>query len=138
MKDYAWDDLALGLSAEFDVVVTEEMMASFLAMTGDRNPLHVDAAYAAERGYRSRVVYGLLTASFYSTLAGVHLPGKRCLLHGLKIDFNAPVYVGDRLRVHGTVAHRSEPFRRIEVACEITNQHDETVSRGRLRAGLAP
>jgi acyl dehydratase len=113
------------------------MMDRFRATTGDDNPLHVDRAYASEQGFKDRVVYGLLTASFYSTLAGVHLPGRRCLLHGLKIDFNAPVYVGDRLLVRGAIAHLSEPFRRIDLACEITNQDEQIVSRARLRAGLA-
>lgn len=136
MNSYSWDQLHVGLAADFDVTVDEAMMDRFLATTGDANPLHLDADYATERGFRSRVVYGLLTASFYSTLAGVHLPGARCLLHGVKADFNAPVYVGDRLRVRGTIAHLSEAYRQIEIACDITNQRDEIVSKARLRCGL--
>jgi acyl dehydratase len=137
MNAYAWDDLELGLEAELEVTVTEAMMSRFLETTGDHSPLHVDDGYAKGRGFDGRVVYGLLTASFYSTLAGVYLPGKYCLLHGLKIDFNAPVYVGDRLRVHGKVAHKSEAFKQLELACEITNQRREVVSRARVRAGVA-
>lgn len=137
MKTYAWEDLRIGLQAELETVITPSMMAGFLAATGDDNPLHVDEAFAVERGFRGRVVYGLLTASFYSTLAGVHLPGKDCLLHGLKIDFAAPVYVGDRLRVRGTVVHRNEAFRQVELACEITNQDSVVVSKARLRAGVS-
>ncbi len=137
MNTHSWTDLHVGLRAEFETVVTPSMMAGFLAATGDDNPLHVDEAYAVERGFRGRVVYGLLTASFYSTLAGVHLPGKYCLLHGLKVDFAAPVYVGDRLRVCGTVVHRNEAFQQVELACEITNQDAVVVSKARLRAGLS-
>jgi acyl dehydratase len=134
---YEWAELTLGLEAELEVTVTESMMTRFLETTGDVNPLHVDDGYAMAHGFPQRVVYGLLTASFYSTLAGVHLPGRRCLLHGLKVDFAAPVYVGDRLRVHGTIAHRNEAYRQVELVCEITNQRREIVSRGRLRAGIA-
>jgi 3-hydroxybutyryl-CoA dehydratase len=133
---YSWEELKEGLSAEYEVIVTSEMMARFYATTGDENPLHLDAAFAAERGFKDRVVYGLLTASFYSTLAGVHLPGRSCLLHGIKVDFNAPVYVGDRLRVRGTVAYRNELYKQLEIACEITNQEAAVVSKGRLRVGL--
>ncbi|MEA2753069.1 MAG: 3-hydroxybutyryl-CoA dehydratase [Myxococcales bacterium] len=136
MNSYSWDQLHVGLDAGFDVTVDDAMMERFLATTGDANPLHLDADYATGRGFRSRVVYGLLTASFYSTLAGVHLPGQRCLLHGVKADFNAPVYVGDRLRVRGTIAHLSEAYRQIDLACEITNQRAEVVSKARLRCGL--
>lgn len=136
MNSYTWNELQVGLAAQFEVVVDATMMDGFLAITGDRNPLHLDADYAAERGFRGRVVYGLLTASFYSTLAGVHLPGKRCLLHGLKADFNAPVHVGDRLRVGGRIAHRNEAYRQLELACDVTNQRDEVVSKARLRVGV--
>jgi 3-hydroxybutyryl-CoA dehydratase len=138
VKSYAWEDLHVGLAADFEVLVDDAMMDRFLAITGDANPLHLDATYAMGRGFRSRVVYGLLTASFYSTLAGVHLPGERCLLHGVKADFNAPVYVGDRLRVRGTVAHLSEAYRQVELACDIANQRAEIVSKARLRCGLDP
>jgi len=138
VNTYSWDQLHVGLSADFDVTVDDEMMTRFFATTGDANPLHLDAEYASGRGFRSRVVYGLLTASFYSTLAGVHLPGRRCLLHGLKVDFNSPVYVGDRLTVRGQIAHLSEAYRQIEIAGEITNQRAEVVSKARLRCGLDP
>jgi acyl dehydratase len=137
MNAHTWEDLVLGLEAELEVTVTEPMMSRFFETTGDSSPLHVDERYAKERGFGGRVVYGLLTASFYSTLAGVYLPGRHCLLHGLKIDFNGPVYVGDSLRVHGRVAYRNEAFRQIELACEITNQRHEVVSRALLRAGVA-
>lgn len=136
MKAYTWEELQVGMAADFEVVVDDAMMERFLATTGDENPLHVDPAYASERGFRSRVVYGLLTASFYSTLAGVHLPGKHCLLHGLKADFNAPVYVGDRLRVRGTISHRSDAYRQLELVCDVTNQRAEIVSKARLRVGI--
>lgn len=136
MKSYSWDELQVGLGAEFEVTVDDAMMDRFFATTGDANPLHLDPEYACARGFRGRVVYGLLTASFFSTLAGVHLPGKRCLLHGVKVDFNKPVHVGDRLRVRGTIAHLSEAYRQIELACEITNQRAEVVSKARLRCGL--
>lgn len=136
MNAYTWEELHVGMAADFEVVVDQAMMDRFLATTGDENPIHLDADYAAEHGFQGRVVYGLLTASFYSTLAGVHLPGKRCLLHGLKADFTAPVYVGDRLRVRGTIAHRSEAVRRLELVCDVTNQRAEVVSKARLRVGI--
>jgi acyl dehydratase len=136
MNTYTWEELQVGTAASFEVTVSAEMLQHFGATTGDRNPLHTDADYAAAHGFRDRVVYGMLTASFYSTLAGVYLPGERCLLHGLRVDFNAPVYVGDRLRVSGVIAYRNEAFRQAEVACTIANQDGEVVSKGKLKVGL--
>jgi 3-hydroxybutyryl-CoA dehydratase len=135
MNTYTWEELEPGLAAAFEVDVTDRMMSHFLATSGDENPLHMQDTYAADRGFRSRVVYGMLTASFYSTLAGVYLPGQHCLLHGLSVDFNAPVYVGDRLRVRGQLAYKNEAFKRIEVDAVIENQAGVVVSKGRLRLG---
>ena len=87
MNHYTLAEMTPGLSESFTVTVTEEMMARFEAITGDVSPIHMDAEYAQKRGYPGRVVYGMLGASFFSTLAGVYLPGEHCLLHGgLYID----------------------------------------------------
>ena len=61
------------------MTVTPEMMDAFRAITGDVSPIHIDADYARGRGFPGRVVYGMLGASFFSTLAGVYLPGEHCL-----------------------------------------------------------
>ena len=136
MKAYTWEELRLGLTAQFDVTVTGDMMERFTISTGDLNPLHLDAAKAREAGFEDRLVYGLLTASFFSTLAGVHLPGERCLLHGVTASFHAPVYVGDNLTIHGEVTYRNEAFRQAELSCRIVNQHGKKVSTARLKVGV--
>jgi 3-hydroxybutyryl-CoA dehydratase len=136
MNAYTWDELVIGLTAGFDVTVTSTMMERFRADTGDDNPLHVDLDAALRAGFEDRIVYGMLTASFFSTLAGVHLPGTRCLLHGINATFHAPVYVGDRLSVRGTVDYRNESFRQAELACVITNQSDKRVASARLKVGV--
>jgi 3-hydroxybutyryl-CoA dehydratase len=112
------------------------MMDMFLKLSGDDNPLHRDTAFAAARGFRDRVAYGLLSASFYSTLAGVHLPGRNCLLHGVDVSFLAPVYVGDVLTVAGEIIHLTDAYRQAQIAATITNGQGEKVSKAKIRIGL--
>ena len=112
-------------------------MDAFLNLTGDCSPIHVDEEYAKGRGYPGRVVYGMLGASFFSTLAGVYLPGEHCLLHGVECKFARPVFVGDTLTVSGTVTHVSEAVGEAEIKAVITNQDGKKVTRGIIRAGLA-
>ena len=69
-------------------------MARFEAITGDVSPIHMDAEYAQKRGYPGRVVYGMLGASLFSTLAGVYLPGEHCLLHGGNANSQGPCSLG--------------------------------------------
>ena len=126
-----------GLTESFTVTVTEGMMAAFEAITGDCSPIHVDADYAKGRGYPGRVVYGMLGASFFSTLAGVYLPGEHCLLHGVECKFAKPIFIGDTLTVTGTVTNVSEAVAEAEIKAVITNQDGKRVTRGVIRAGLA-
>jgi 3-hydroxybutyryl-CoA dehydratase len=136
MNRYDWSELGLGLRAAFWVDVTPGMLDDFRRLTGDVNPLHLDDAYASAQGFSGRVVYGLLTTSLWSRLAGVYLPGERCLLHGVSATFHRPVYVGDRLDVAGEVSYRNEAMRQAEIACRVTNQRGERVSTGKLKVGL--
>lgn len=103
MKEYHFRDLTVGTKEEFNVVITEEKMKQFCIMSGDINPLHCQNEYGREQGFKEKVVYGMLCASFYSTLAGVYLPGKFCVLHSVETMFKKPVYVGDTLKICGEV-----------------------------------
>lgn len=137
MNSYTLADLAVGTTESFTVTITEEMMAQFYAITGDNSPIHMDAAYAAGRGYPGRVVYGMLGASMVSTLAGVYLPGEHCLLHQVDSKFAKPVFIGDTLTVTGKVAEVNDTFQQITVKFTITNQDGKKVTRGQYVAGLA-
>ena len=112
-------------------------MAQFCALSGDISPIHIDPDYAAQRGYPGRVCYGMLVASFFSTLAGVLLPGEHCLLHGVECKFAKPVFIGDTLTITGTVVNVSEAVAEAEIKAVITNQDGKRVTRGIIKAGLA-
>lgn len=137
MNHYTLSELAVGQSESFTVTVTQEMMEDFYRLTGDDSPIHRSEEYAAGRGYPGRVVYGMLGASFFSTLAGVYLPGEHCLLHGVEAKFARPVFIGDTLTVKGTVTEVNDTFQEITVRAEIFNQEGKKVTRGLYRAGLA-
>ena len=136
MNQYRFEDLKVGMSESFTVTVTEEMMKSFLELSGDENPLHNDATFAKEQGYEDKVVYGLLTTSFISRLVGVFLPGKYCLIQGIDLKYSKPVYVGDILIVKGTVDELHESVKRTTVKVEIINQDEKKVVKGKVELGF--
>ena len=136
MNRYTFDTLQVGTTESFTVEVTEEKMRLFYSLTGDCSPIHMDDTYAAARGHKGRVVYGMLGASMLSTLAGVYLPGETCLLHGVEVKFARPVYIGDVLTVSGTVQEINETFGVITIKATITNQNGVKVTRGVIRAGV--
>lgn len=136
MNRYQLEDISVGMTERFTVTVTDTMLAQFRDMSGDLNPLHNDEAFATARGYKGRVVFGMLCASLYSTLAGVYLPGENCLLHEVSTKFKKPVFVGDTLTVEGTVAEKSDAVNQITVKAVIRNQDSEIVNRAVIKAGV--
>ena len=124
------------MEESFSVTVTEEMHNKFTELSGDINPMHLSEEYAKEHGYAGKLVYGMLTASFYSTLVGVYLPGEHCVFHEIRSTFNAPVYAGDTLTVHGEIVQIHEDFRRIKIKAYIVNQEGTKVSLSTLTVGV--
>lgn len=137
MNSYTLSELTVGATERFTVEITAEKMELFYQLTGDNSPIHMDAAYAKQRGYAGRVVYGMLGGSLFSTLAGVYLPGEHCLLHSVECKFAKPVFIGDTLTVSGKVTEINETFGEITIKAEIVNQDGKKVTRGLIKAGVA-
>ncbi len=136
MNQYTYEEIEVGQKESFSVTITAEDQNAFCGLTGDVNPLHQDPDYANAKGHKGCVVYGMLTASYYSTLAGVYLPGEHSLLHSVNSKFMKPVYIGDTLTVEGTVSEKNDTFRLINVKAVIRNQNGEKVSKAELQVGL--
>jgi len=136
MNEYKFSDIEIGLEESFEVKIDASKMDKFLDISNDINPLHVDSNYAKKKGFPGRVVYGLLTSSFYSTLVGVHLPGKHCILQGIDIQFSKPVYIDDILKISGKVSYINEAYKQIEVKAVITNQENKKVSKATIKVGV--
>lgn len=136
MNTYTYEEIELGHKESFEVTVTEDMQNSFRQITGDINPLHKDEEYAKNKGYANKVVFGMLTASFYSTLAGVYLPGEKSLIHSVEVKFSKPVYVGDVLTIEGKVDEKNDTYRLIRIKASIKNQKGEKVSKASMQIGL--
>ena len=137
MNSYSFDELDIGREESFSVTVTEEMMADFLKITGDVNPLHNDETFAQTKGFDHKVVYGMLTASFFSTLAGVYIPGEKCLIEEVNYKFTKPVYVCDELTVSGKISERDERIKQLTLKVRIKRKTDDaTVIRGSMTVGV--
>ena len=136
MNHYSINDLSIGHKEVFTVEVTSEMFDKFREITGDINPLHNDEDFAKNLGHKGRVAFGMLTASFLSTLAGVYLPGERSLIHSVETKFTKPVYIGDVLSISGEVTEINDTVNQIVLKVEIKNQNGEKVLRGKMKVGF--
>ena len=137
MNEYTFSELTVGRKETFTRRITKEMEDGFREISGDENPLHKDDDFAREAGkgkYAGHVAFGMLTASFYSTLAGMYLPGRYSLIHSFEeLSFLKPVFVGDLLTVTGEVFEKEEAFGLIRVKAVIRNQYGNAVSRAKMK-----
>lgn len=109
----------------------------FAALTGDVSPLHMDDAFARARGFRGRVVHGLLVAGLLSRIFGVRLPGRDCILHAINLKWLAPAYVDDVLRLTATVGHISYEARAMTVDVLVENVATGGIlARGKVQVGF--
>jgi acyl dehydratase len=138
MNSYSYDDIELGHEESFRSELTEDKVKAFCSITGDVNPLHTDENYAKTRNYNDKVVYGMLTASFLSTLAGMYLPGEYSLIHSVEVKFLRPVYVteGCGLTISGKVTEKSDLFKLLTLKVSIQNDSGEKVCRGTMKVGV--
>lgn len=136
MKYYNFEDLYIGLKEEFEIVLTADKLEKFKEISGDENPLHTNEEFALKKGMLGKVVYGMLTSSFYSTLVGVYLPGEKCLLQGIDIAFKKPVYLNEKLIIVGKIKYLNEVYRMAEIRAYIKNEKNEKVSVAKIKVGV--
>lgn len=94
---YAFEDLAVGMEASYTRTVTAEDIVLFADVTGDRNPVHLDAAYAAGTLFKAPIAHGMLTAGYISTVFGMELPGPGAIYVSQTLNFRGPVRIGDHV-----------------------------------------
>ncbi len=136
MNSYKFNDLSVGMTEKFSVTITEDMMNKFIEITGDISPIHVNAGYAKEHGFKTRVCHGMLFGSMFSTLAGVYLPGEHCLLHSVETKFSLPVYPNDTLTITGKISEINDTFKTVFVKGTITNQEGKKVCKANIQLGV--
>lgn len=130
MRSYTIDELKIGQAAEFSKTVTETDVAFFTAISGDFNPLHVDAEYAARSVFGARVAHGPLTLALSASVLGMHLPGLGTIAVTNLIEYLKPVYIGDTITSRVEVVALDHDRNRATMGLSWHNQGGELVAEG--------
>lgn len=86
-------ELKVGDTASIRRTFTDEDVRLYADLSADRNPIHLDADYAAETQFKQRIVHGMLVGSLFSALLGEHLPGHGAIYMSQSLQFKAPVFL---------------------------------------------
>jgi acyl dehydratase len=102
----------------------------FAVISGDQNPLHMDENYANTTPFKKRVCHGMLLASFFSRLIGMHLPGKNALYFSQSLNFKSPCFVGDEVTIEGEIVDKSMATKILALNTTIYNQSGKCLVDG--------
>lgn len=137
MNSYTFDQLREQLEISFETELTTAAVDGFAAATGDISPVHMGDAFAQARGFKGRVVHGVLLGGLVSQMVGVHLPGENALLQSVNLMFLSPAYIGDRVRVSAVVDQLSESTRTMVLKVAVSRLADgQVLARGKAQVGF--
>ena len=125
-----YEDIQIGDKASFTKTVSESDVYQFAGITGDFNPIHINSEYAKQTMFKERIVHGILTTGFISTVIGTKLPGPDTIYLSQKVDFKAPVKIGDTLTAEVEVLEKKDRKKIIFLRTIVKNQLDEIVIDG--------
>jgi len=128
--------LEVGQTAHYEKSVEERDIQLFAAMSGDRNPVHLDAEYAAGTLFKDRIAHGMLSGALISAAVACTLPGPGTIYLGQTMSFVRPVKIGDTITVRIEILEKL-PKNRVRIATNVFNQNDELVVEGEAQV-LAP
>src|ERR1700736_4337781 len=119
-----------GAQATLSRVITEHDITLFAEVSGDKNPIHLDAEYAERSLFGKRIAHGFLIGSLISALLGNVLPGPGSIYLGQTLKFLAPIHIGDTVSVTVEVVALREDKRIVTLNTACTNQHGILVLSG--------
>jgi acyl dehydratase len=122
--------VTVGQRAQRILTLTSDHVQTFASLTGDYNPLHFDAAFAARTKFQGLVVQGGLTTGLLHALVAMDLPGPGSVFLSQNWKFTAPVYLGDTITAEAEVVsvHPTKPVTQLRV--RVSRQTGDTVLEG--------
>lgn len=114
---YTFQDLQVGQSASVTKTVTEDDLQKFADVSLDTNPVHFDEEYAKTTRFGGRIAHGMLTASLFSGLLGMRLPGPGTIYLGQTLKFKAPVSLGQTVEATVTIRELVPEKKKVTLDC---------------------
>ena len=125
-----WIPPPVGATATWTRTFTADDVEAFAHISGDRNPLHFDAAFAGRTRFGALVVQGGLTTGLFNALVATELPGAGSVFLHQEWDYPAPVFIGDTVTAYAEVleSRADKPITRLR--CVARRDDGTEVLRG--------
>jgi 3-hydroxybutyryl-CoA dehydratase len=119
-----FEDLEIGQKASFGKTITEADIVLFAAVTGDTNPMHLNAEYAKDTIFKERIAHGMLAAGLITKVLGTQLPGPGTIYLSQSLKFRAPVRIGQTVTatVEVVALHPDKHRATLRTVCTVAGQ----------------
>ena len=130
LSNYTYDEIEIGQTASYSQTVEEHDIQMFAAVSGDVNPVHLDAEFAATTQFKQPIAHGMLTGAYVSAALALELPGPGTIYLGQSLRFRLPVLIGDTITVELEVTDKRDDRKFVTLECKAINQNGKLVASG--------
>ncbi|MBL4828225.1 MAG: MaoC family dehydratase N-terminal domain-containing protein [Spongiibacteraceae bacterium] len=132
LQNYTYNEITIGQCASYSKTLHENDLVLFAAVSGDINPLHLDAEYAATTAFKERIGHGAWTGSIISAALALELPGPGTIFTKQTLSFRTPVKIGDTVTIKLEVINKKDKMKLVTLNCKAINQHGKLVAKGSI------
>jgi 3-hydroxybutyryl-CoA dehydratase len=138
LSNYTYEEITIGQTASYTKRVEELDIQLFAAVSGDVNPVHLDADFAAGTIFGERIAHGMLTGAIISAALAMELPGPGTVYISQNLRFRLPVKIGDSITVLLEVTEKQDRRKIITLDCKASNDAGKLVATGMAQVMAAP
>jgi len=102
----------------------------FAQITGDNNPIHLDAVYADKTPFGKPIVHGFYAGSIFSKVFGTTWPGEGTIYLYQDMSFRAPVFVDQEYTANFEIIELDSEKHRATVRCQLEDPQGKPVIMG--------
>ena len=110
-----------GDTYQHELMFKQSDVDAFAKITGDNNPIHIDAVYAATTPFGRPIVHGFLSGAVFSKVFGTLFPGEGTIYLYQDMKFMAPVFVDQLYTAKFEVAEVNTEKHSALIKCTLEN-----------------
>lgn len=130
ISNFTFEEITIGQTASYSKVIGEADIVQFAVVSGDANPVHLDAEFAATTQFGERIAHGMLTGAIISAALAMELPGPGSIYLNQSLRFTAPVTIGDTVTVRLEVTEKNDKRGFVTLSTDAYNQDEKRVATG--------
>ena len=130
ISNHTYEEITIGQTATYTKQVEARDIQLFAAVSGDVNPVHLDAVYAATTPFKGCIAHGMLSGAIISAAIAMELPGPGTIYRSQSLRFRLPVRPGDTITVKLEVIDKQDKNAVVSLDCKVFNQDGKPVVTG--------